>query len=149
NRITDGIDRLILRRSLPLRYGFATWMPPWLVRHLRTARFKDTIRYVGQKSPFYRERFRKFNIDPNLIDDPSQMGSFFTASEDLRHVPIEDFLCGHPEMGFETTGTTSKSKRVYFSNAEVEGQTYDGAVGFYALGLRPEDRVVSAFDYSF
>lgn len=145
----NGIDRLVLRRSIPLRHRFATRIPPWAITQLRNTRFKHIIRYVGEKSPFYRERFRKFNIDPHLINHPSQLGTFFTTSEDLRHCPPEYFLCARPEMGFETTGTTAKSKRVYFSNAETEGQSYDGAVGFYSLGLRPEDRVVSAFDYSF
>ncbi|MBI1745261.1 MAG: phenylacetate--CoA ligase family protein [Acidobacteria bacterium] len=145
----DGLDRVLLSRSIPLRHRFAQRLSPWLIRYIGKERFQEVMRYVGQKSPFYRERFRKFNIDPNLVSDPAQLGALFTTAEDLRHFPPEEFLCDRPEMAFETTGTTAKSKRVYFSNKEVEEQSLDGAVGFYALGLRPEDRVVSAFDYSF
>ena len=108
----------------------------------------DALR--GRKSPFYRRRFKELGIDVRGIRTPEDLGDFFTTAQDLRENPVEDFLCGRPELGFETTGTTATtSKRVYFSRREAADNGRDGALGLYNLGLRQEDRVVDAFDYSF
>ncbi|MBI2095213.1 MAG: phenylacetate--CoA ligase family protein [Candidatus Omnitrophica bacterium] len=55
-----------------------------------------------------------------------------------------------PDTAYETTGTTSKkTKRVYFSRQEIKEAGWAGAVGLWGVGVRPADRVASAFDYSF
>ncbi|MGI9034612.1 MAG: phenylacetate--CoA ligase family protein, partial [Pyrinomonadaceae bacterium] len=60
------------------------------------------------------------------------------------------FLCGRADTAFETTGTTSPvPKRIYFSNAELNAMGRASAFGLYQLGLRGEDRILSAYDSSF
>src|SRR5262249_45235066 len=117
---------------------------------LRRDRFRQLVRYVAARSPFYRRRFAERKIDVARLRTPEDLGDFFTTAQDLRENPVEDFLCARPELGFETTGTTaSTGKRVYFSRAEATSFGRDGALGLYNLGLRAEDRAVDAFDYSF
>lgn len=148
--VAEFIDDILIGNNVPRRASLAAHLPPRLVPRIRAGKFRRLVRYAGKRSPFYRRRFRELGIDPEQVNQPTDLGDFFTTSQDLRDHPIEEFLCGRPELGFETTGTTSPtSKRVYFSRAEAADMGRDGAIGLYNLGLRPEDRVVDAFDYSF
>lgn len=148
--LTQFVDHHLIRDRIGLRAAFAKRLPPSLAAGAREAGFRQLVRYVGEKSPFYRRRFREAGIDVRALKRPEDMGDFFTTAQDLRDNPIEDFLCDRPELGFETTGTTaSTGKRVYFSRREVAKLGRDGALGLYNLGLRKEDRVVDGFDYAF
>jgi phenylacetate-CoA ligase len=148
--IPELIDDLLVGNNLARRARWALLIPPAIVPYVRRDKFKHLMRYVNEKSPFYRRRFKELGIDIRGIRTPEDLGAFFTTAQDLRENPVEEFLCGRPELGFETTGTTATtSKRVYFSRREAADHGRDGALGLYNLGLRPEDRVVDAFDYSF
>jgi phenylacetate-CoA ligase len=148
--IPELLDELFVGGNVPRRAKLAARIPAWIVPPLRRDKFRHLMRYVSEKSPFYRRRFKELGINVRGIRTPEDLGSFFTTAQDLRENPVEDFLCARPELGFETTGTTATtSKRVYFSRREAREHGRDGAIGLYNLGLRPEDRVVDAFDYSF
>jgi phenylacetate-CoA ligase len=148
--IPELLDDLLIGANVARRARLAARIPPSIVPVIRRDKFRRLLRYVNEKSPFYRRRFKEAGIDIRGVRTPEDLGSFFTTAEDLRENPIEEFLCGHPELGFETTGTTSTTnKRVYFSRQEAADMGRDGALGLYNLGLRPDDRVVDAFDYSF
>ena len=111
--------------------------------------FRGTVRYAAEHSPFYKKKFAERSIDAAKISKPEDLGDFFTTAEDIRANP-EEFICMKADTAYETTGTTSKRpKRVYFSRNEVQEAGWAGAVGLWGLGVRPEDRVASAFDYSF
>jgi phenylacetate-CoA ligase len=149
-RIPELIDELVIGSNLARRARLAVHVPPSIVPAIRREKFRRLLRYVNARSPFYRRRFKELGIDVRRVRTPEDLGGFFTTAQDLRENPVEDFLCGRPELGFETTGTTSRTpKRVYFSRHEAADMGRDGALGLYNLGLRPEDRVVDAFDYSF
>src|SRR5215813_2214240 len=149
-RLVEVFDNAFVAGNVPLRAKVATWIPPSIVPAIQRDKFRRLIRYVAKRSPFYRRRFKECGIDVRYVHTPEDLGDFFTTAEDLRNYPVEDFLCGRPELGFETTGTTSTTtKKVYFSRREVADMGRDGAIGLYNLGLRPSDRVVDAFDYSF
>jgi phenylacetate-CoA ligase len=143
------LEKLFLGRSIPRRALLARYVRPGLVKRIQLAEFRGTVQRVGAHSPFYRERFAAAGIDPARVRRPEDLGSFFTTSSDLRQRDTAEFLCAPPQAGFETTGTTAKNKRIYFSNEEVHDIGFEGAVGLWNLGMRPEDRVVDAFDYAF
>ncbi len=143
------LETLIFGRSIERRYKFAPLIKPGLVRRVQQAEFQDTVRWAGQRSSFYRERFQALGIDPRGVRRPADLGDFYTTSADLRARETEEFVCAAAQAGFETTGTTARNKRVYFSNEEIRDIGFEGAVGLWNLGLRPEDRVVDAFDYAF
>ena len=149
-RIPELIDELVIGSNVARRARLAVHVPPSIVPAIRRDKFRRLLRYVNTRSPFYRRRFKELGIDVRGVRTPEDLGGFYTTAQDLRENPVEDFLCGRPELGFETTGTTSTTpKRVYFSRHEASDMGRDGALGLYNLGLRPEDRVVDAFDYSF
>jgi phenylacetate-CoA ligase len=144
------LDEWLIGGNVGRRARIAARIPPSMVPAIRRDKFRRLLRYVNEKSLFYRRRFKEAGIDVRGVRTPEDLGGFFTTAQDLRENPVEDFLCARPELGFETTGTTSTtSKRVYFSRHEAADMGRDGALGLYNLGLRPDDRVVDAFDYSF
>ncbi len=149
DQVPTLLERLFLGQSIPRRAAFARRVPRWLIERIQAAEFQKTVRLAGARSEFYRERFAQAGIDPRRIATPGDMGEFFTTSQDLRVRDTSSFLCAPPQAGFETTGTTAKNKRIYFSNEEVHDIGFEGAVGLWNLGLRPSDRVVDAFDYAF
>jgi phenylacetate-CoA ligase len=144
------IERLALRTD-PQRV--ASWfgaLSPSALAMVQRERLRRTLRIAADRSPFYREQFRRRGIDASRLEHPSQLGDFYTTGEDLRAHGGEDFLTGRADTAFETTGTTSKvPKRVFFSHREIEDMGRIAAITFYLLGLRRTDRVVSAFDCSF
>jgi len=130
-------------------YFLYTKVPAGILKKLEEDNFRQTIRFVAEKSPFYRRKFAEFKIDAKKVNHPEDLGEFFTTAEDIRANP-EEFICLPPDTAYESTGTTSKkTKRVYFSRNEVREAGWAGAVGLWGVGIRKEDRVASAFDYSF
>lgn len=130
-------------------YWLYTKAPRNFLDGMEAENFRKTVRFCAERSPFYRRKFKELSIDPAKIKNPSDLGGFFTTTEDLRVNP-HDFVCGPYDTAYETTGTTSKkTKRVYFSRSEVREAGFAGAVGLWGLGVRKDDRVASAFDYSF
>ncbi len=135
----------------PAEKGFFLYskVPPSVLAKLQEKNFSQTIRYAYLKSPFYKKKWDELRIRVDRIRRPEDLGDFFTTAEDIRQNPKE-FLCARPDTAYETTGTTSKkTKRVYFSRQEVKEAGWAGAVGLWGLGVREEDRIASAFDYSF
>lgn len=125
-------------------------MPDPLLRRMQLARFRRTLRLVAERSPFYREEFRRRGIDARRVRRPEDLGDFYTTGEDLRCHGAEAFLIGRADTAFETTGTTSPvPKRVFFSNRELAEVGRASAIGLRDLGLTRDDRVLSAFDCSF
>src|SRR6266849_7161952 len=125
-------------------------IPDRALEAMRRARFQRTLRLAAERSPFYRAAFRRRGIDVRRIEHPSQLGDFYTTGEDLREHGAEAFLTGHADTAFETTGTTSpEPKRIFFSQRELNEMGRTSAIALYHLGMRREDRVLSAYDCSF
>src|SRR6266481_8111593 len=148
--IIEQIERMVLHMEPHRSVRFLNLSPPWAIDAMQRARFRRTLRLAAERSSFYREQFRKRRIDVRRIEHPSQLGDFYTTGEDLRTHGAEQFLTGHADTAFETTGTTSPlPKTVYFSRAEVATMGRITALWLSLLGLRRDDRVLSAFDCSF
>lgn len=124
-------------------------VPSAVLNGMEAGNFKATVQFAAEHSKFYKRRFRELEIDAFKIQKPEDLGDFFTTAEDIRNYS-EEFICLKPDTAFETTGTTSKKpKRIYFSRQEVREAGWAGAVGLWGVGVRPEDKIASAFDYSF
>lgn len=148
--IIEQFEHAVLH--LPPKYAarFINMSPHWAIDKIRRERFRRTLRLAAERSIFYRTEFRRRGIDIRKIEDPSQLGDFYTTGEDLRAHGSEAFLTGRADTAFETTGTTSPvPKRVFFSQRELDEMGRCSAVSLYRLGIRPEDRLFSAYDSSF
>src|SRR6266852_4693500 len=150
SKFIEVFEGVALRTNPERAMSLLGALPTSAIAAMQKARFRRTLRLAAERSPFYREQFRQRGIDVRRITHPSQLGDFYTTGEDLRAHGAEHFLTGHADTAFETTGTTSPlPKTVYFSRAEVATMGRITALWLSLLGLRPEDRVLSAFDCSF
>ena len=148
--IIEQIEHAILRMEPRHAVRFLNAAPEWSLPKIQRARFRRTLRLAAARSKFYREEFKRRGIDVRRIEHPSELGDFYTTGEDLRAHGAEAFLTGRPDTAFETTGTTSPvPKRVFFSQRELHEMGRLSAIGLYHLGMRSEDRVLSAYDCSF
>jgi phenylacetate-CoA ligase len=135
----------------PAEKGFFLYKnaPTGVLKSIEAGQFPKVVKWVYDKSVFYRRELDKRGIKPENVKVPADLGDFFTTPEDIRK-NVDEFVCMRADTAYESTGTTSKkTKRVYFSRNEVREAGWSGAVGLWGVGLRPEDRVASAFDYSF
>src|SRR5438067_13258732 len=149
-KIIERIEHAILHMEPHNSVRFLNAAPAWSLPKIQRARFRRTLRLAAERSSFYREQFRHRGIDVRRIEHPSELGDFYTTGEDLREHGAEQFLTGRADTAFETTGTTSPvPKRVFFSRGEVATMGRITALWLYLLGLRRNDRVLSAFDCSF
>src|SRR5438876_1601473 len=148
--IVELAELLALRTRPERAVELLGFIPGPALEAMRRARFRRTLRIAAERSAFYREQFRARGIDLRRIDHPSQLGDFYTTGEDLRSHGADAFVVRRADTAFETTGTTSRvPKRVFFSRREIADMGRLSALWLHVLGLRPDDRVVSAFDCSF
>lgn len=149
SRITEQFEKLALRTSPVYAIKCLSMIPRPVFEALQRMRFRHTLK-LAARAPFYAEQFAKRGIDIRKIKHPSDLGDFYTTGEDLHEYGAEAFLTGRAEVAFESTGTTgNETKRVFFSNRELDEMGRISALGLYNLGLRREDVVLSAFDVSF
>ncbi len=149
-RVVEFAERAALRAGPERALGLLHYFPDSAFDAIRHARFRRSVRLAAARSPFYREEFRRRGIDPHCVEQPSDLGDFYTTGDDLRANGPEAFFVGRADTAFETTGTTSPvPKRVFFSRREISDMGRLSALWLHVLGLRPGDRIVSAFDCSF
>jgi phenylacetate-CoA ligase len=148
--LVELAERLALRTSPQRAVELLGLIPTPALEAMRRARFTRTLHLAAERSTFYREQFRRRGIDLRRIEHPSQLGDFYTTGEDLRSHGADAFLVRRADTAFETTGTTSPvPKRVFFSHREIADMGRLSALWLHLLGLRSDDRVLSAFDCSF
>lgn len=124
----------------------------------RRARLTEYIEHARRQVPWYQSRLESF--DPRSTT-PLQNVPVLT-SNDLRELlpPVSRALIAQPHVApdsganppshttvnvFQSGGTTGMPKTSLFSNEELNGLDLPNARGFYALGLKPEDRVANLF----
>lgn len=130
--------------SALIRWGKRTPVP--VITRIREESFVEVVRYAAEHQKFFARKLRERGIDPRRVRRPEDLGDIFTTPEELRALPAEDFLCGKPDLVFETTGTSGGPKRVYYSYEELDFAARYEAAALYENGARPGDRVVCTFD---
>src|SRR5262249_41482887 len=125
-RIADLISN---RASPALIASLYTRTPRALVDRVALAKFRATVRWAAERSPFYRQAFRERGIDWRKVRCPADLGGFCTTPDDLAGNP-EQFLCDHPNLVFESSGTSGRNKKVYYSREEWERVGRTVAAGF-------------------
>ncbi|HRZ86695.1 MAG TPA: AMP-binding protein [bacterium] len=149
-RKLGGIAERLISGGKPAKIAqLGKSVSPAFIRNMQANNLRYTLRHAATHSSFYRERLGHLKGGFRGIKHPAELGDFFTSSKDLAAHPSEAFLCGKPNRAFETTGSTGKPKRIFFSNHEFADMCRWGSAGLWDLGVRPSDRVVSAFDFAF
>jgi phenylacetate-CoA ligase len=119
--------------------------------------FRRQMKYVIEKSPFYRRKYKEARVRPGDIKTMEDVRKvpFTTKVELLRsqeeHPIYGDFPCLPPEAAcrvFQTSGTTGKPLRVPFSKKDWFKNCFEQFSYYvYAYGLESKDVVFFPFVY--
>lgn len=146
SNIRKLVERVFVGDSVPGLVRCGKHIPRWVIERLQRDSFREVVQYAAQRQPFFQRKLRENGIIAGDVHCPQDLGNIFTTPEDLRNLPVEDFLCREPQLVFETTGTSGGPKRVYFTYDELEFIARYEAAALWENGVRPGDRVVSTFD---
>lgn len=150
DQLADYFQEKVLWASPERALTLYEKIPPVALEQYRLANLRRTLKLVGDRSIFYAKLFAEYPFHLKTVQSPHDLYSIFTSERDITQNPPNHFLCGRADTAFESTGTTSKTpKRIFFSNREIADAGRIGAAGLWRLGVRPIDRVVSAFDTAF
>lgn len=142
--VIDAVIAAVPPRALA---GILRLIPRPVIAWKRGLAFRETVRYVARHSPFYRRKFAELGIDPRTVRTPADLGDFYTTTLDIiEHA--EEFLCRPPHTVFESSGTTGRNKRVYFSQEELDHIGKLNAMGFFLWGMDRRDRLINGFDFN-
>ena len=119
--------------------------------------FRKQMKYVIEKSPFYRRKFKAAGVTPNDIktmDDVRQVP--FTTKQELlksqeEHPIFGDFICIRPEEAvrvFQTSGTTGVPLKIPFNQKDWFKICFDQFAHFlYGYGIESKDVAFFPFTY--
>ncbi|MCC7441050.1 MAG: hypothetical protein IT285_05435, partial [Bdellovibrionales bacterium] len=110
------------------------------------ARLGEYVDYARERVPYWAERLASY--DPKAEHPLAALPPL--TSDDLRPLlpPQGMGLLADPKAAityFQSGGTTGMPKSALFGDAEIEALAQPNARGFYALGLRGDDRVGNQF----
>lgn len=126
-------------------------MPLEKLQQFQLEKLKDTVNWVADKVPFYKQKFEEMGItagDINSIEDIAKLP--FTVKNDLRDnypfgmcaVPMNEVVRVHA-----SSGTTGKPITGPYTVEDIEQWTECVCRNFWAYGVRPGDIVQNAYGY--
>ncbi len=117
--------------------------------------FRKRMRYVIEKSPFYRRKFEEADVTPRDIKTMEDVrGVPFTTKAELlksqeEHPIFGDFPCLPPEAAcrvFQTSGTTGTPLKVPFSKKDWFRNCFE-QFSYYVYGYGIESKDVAFFPF--
>lgn len=132
--------------SVPIFYDEWESAPEELRARVIRNRLDEYIRYAQENVPFYRERLSCCDKEG---DYPLQQVPVL-KSEELRELlpPKTNKLLTQTTNAytvFQSGGTTGSPKTTLFTHEELEGLNLPNSRGFFAVGLKPTDRVANCW----
>ncbi|WP_088225438.1 DVU_1553 family AMP-dependent CoA ligase [Desulfosporosinus sp. FKB] len=114
-----------------------------LIEDYQLNKLQETIAWVSASSRFYRRLYQGLDCKITSLADINKLP--FTTSEDLKDYPL-DFLCVSQDnisriVTLQTSGTTGKPKRLFFSEPDQELTIDFFHHGMFTL-IKPGDRVL-------
>ncbi|WP_440770274.1 phenylacetate--CoA ligase PaaK [Natronorubrum sp. DTA28] len=121
------------------------------LRELQSDRLRDTVEYVFENVPFYRQALDDAEISPADIDSIEDVQSLpFTTKADFRETyPDGLFAVENDELRriHASSGTTGKPKIVSYTEGDLELWNEVMARSLAATGLDSSDTVQNAYGY--
>lgn len=126
-------------------------MPVEKLQKFQLENLKETVNWVSQKVPFYRNKLKEMGVgakDLNSIEDSAKLP--FTVKNDLRDnypfdlcaVPMKDVVRIHA-----SSGTTGKPITGPYTADDLEQWIECMCRNLYSAGVRQEDIVQNAYGY--
>lgn len=126
-------------------------LPPAELRALQLERLKEVVRYVYERNPGYRERFKEAKVKPSDIKALEDLQKLpFLTKDDLRNyypfglvcVPQSEIVYIHA-----SSGTTGKPVVGTYTAKDLGNWAGLMARSLWAGGLREEDVLHNAYGY--
>jgi phenylacetate-CoA ligase len=126
-------------------------MPPAELAELQLERLQNLVKYVAERSPFYRSRLKEAGVSPSDIKQLSDLKKLpFTFKSDLRDnypfgmfcVPLKEVLEIHA-----SSGTTGNPTVVGYTKNDVKLWSEVMARALTIAGATPEDIIQNAYGY--
>ena len=132
-------------------------LPRAELAELQLRKLRDQLRYVTERSPFYRRKLAGAGIAPDDIRTLADVRRIpFTEKHELKesqlaHPPWGDFGCIAPEEAvrvFQTSGTTGTPVRIMLNRKDWFENFYEQFMHFRcAYGLTEKDVLFVPFNY--
>lgn len=117
------------------------------IQEAQDALLREHVRYLGARSPFYRERFAAAGLDPAAFRGLADLAAFpFTTKGDLERSNAE-FLCVPEEDVVDlclTSGTTGQPVAILQTRSDLARLGRNEEISFRAAGFTARDRVLIA-----
>ncbi|OPY70337.1 MAG: Phenylacetate-coenzyme A ligase [Syntrophorhabdaceae bacterium PtaU1.Bin034] len=132
-------------------------LPREELEKLQLKHFRKQMKYVMEKSPFYRKKFTAAGVTPDDIKtmDDVRRVPFTTKQELLKsqeeHPIFGDFPCIRPEQAtrvFQTSGTTGKPLKIPLSKKDWF-KTYYEQFSYYLCGYGINRKDVAFFPFTY
>ena len=121
------------------------------LRRMQSEQLVKLVKYVYDRSPFYKKRFDEAGIKPEDIKSADDIGKLpFTKKQDLRDTYPTGMFCVQNKdvVRFHaSSGTTGKPTVVGYTQADLEAWTESLARGFTAIGLGSDDIIQVSYGY--
>jgi len=128
-------------------------LAPWELRRIQETKLAAQVRYVYERSPFYRRKFAEAGLGPDEVATLEGLTRLpFTTKEELRDSQLAD-----PPLGSHAAVPMSEIIRIHSSTGTTGRPSYvgitrhDAAVwtdltcrSIYAQGVRKEDVLIHA-----
>ena len=127
-------------------------------REMQAEKLARQLRYVAERSPFYREKFEEAGFDPTRVVGVEDLARApFTQKEELRESQVE-----HPPLGEHAAAGMDEVLRVHSSTGTTGRPSYVGITRrdrdawmevvsrvYWCEGLRPQDVLIHGFGLGF
>jgi len=112
---------------------------------------QETLQRVGERVPFYRQRFAELGIKPGDIKSLADVQRLpFTTGADLRAAYPDGMLAvdhAEPVRLHTSSGTTGKPKAIFFSRKDVDNAAHLIARSLVAAGVTNKDVLQNMMSY--
>lgn len=126
-------------------------LPREAIEKIQLQRLKKTLKWSYERVPFYKEKFDEKGVNPDDVNDLSDIQSFpFTTKDDLRKaypykmfaVPLKEIVRIHA-----SSGTTGQVTVVGYTKKDIETWSNLMARTLVACGVTEDDIVQNAYGY--
>ncbi len=121
------------------------------LEQLQLKRLQDTVQRVGQRVPFYRDKFKELGLthgDIKSLDDMRRLP--FTTGADLRTIYPDGMVAvdrEEPVRLHTSSGTTGKPKAIFFSRNDVNNSAELIARSLVMTGITRKDVFQNMMSY--
>ncbi|WNY29061.1 Phenylacetate-coenzyme A ligase [Methanimicrococcus stummii] len=136
---------------MPYRNQEIETMDPRDLRQMQSEKLVKLVKYVYDRSPFYKKRFDDFGVKPEDIKSIDDIGKLpFTKKQDLRDTYPNGMFCVKNTdvvRYHASSGTTGKPTVVGYTQNDLDAWAESLARGMTAAGLTQDDIIQVSYGY--